>query len=143
MDTQSSRKHVQWTTPETAPAVQGRREFFTYRSLQVDGASDGAMRAHITASVKRMTGPTGWHYHICESQFGYVLQGWIDLIFEDRRTVRLEAGDSIYIPGGVRHNETAVSDDFEILEVCVPASFGTEACEAPDWEKEAQPEDAA
>jgi len=129
---------VQWTTPETAQAVPGRREFFTYRSLQVDDASAGAMRAHITASVKQMTRPTGWHYHDCESQFGYVLKGWVDLVFEDRRKVRLSAGDSIYIPGGIRHNETDVSNDFEILEVCVPAAFGTQPCNPPDWATEVE-----
>ena len=46
-------------------------------------------------------------------------------------TIRVKAGESIYIPGGLKHNEIATSDDFEILEVSVPADMGTEACDPP------------
>ena len=55
-----------------------------------------------------------------------------DLEFEGGETVRVKAGESIYIPGGLRHNEIATSDDFQILEVSVPADMGTETCPAPD-----------
>jgi quercetin dioxygenase-like cupin family protein len=43
----------------------------------------------------------------------------------------VKAGESIYIPGGLKHNEIATSDDFEILEVSVPAEMGTESCDPP------------
>jgi uncharacterized protein YjlB len=43
----------------------------------------------------------------------------------------VKAGDSIFIPGGLRHNETATSDDFQILEVSVPADMGTQPCDPP------------
>jgi quercetin dioxygenase-like cupin family protein len=78
-----------------------------------------------------MTQPTGWHYHVCESQFVYALRGWVDLAFEDGSTVRVKAGESIYIPGGLKHNELATSDDFQILEVSVPAEMATESCDPP------------
>jgi quercetin dioxygenase-like cupin family protein len=77
-----------------------------------------------------MAKPTGWHIHKCQAQLVYMLSGWIDLEFEDRR-VRIKAGDSIMIPGGTPHNETGTSDTFELLEVSVPADMGTEPCEAP------------
>jgi hypothetical protein len=35
------------------------------------------------------------------------------------------------IPGGMRHNETATSDRMDILEISVPAKFGTVVCEKP------------
>jgi uncharacterized cupin superfamily protein len=119
-------------TPETAPAVPGRREFFTYRDLGVAQASDGLMRAQIMSASRGMSRPTGWHYHVCEAQFIHVLKGWVDLAFEDGRAIRVEAGHSLFIPGGLRHNETATADELEILEVCVPADMGTVACEAPE-----------
>jgi hypothetical protein len=31
----------------------------------------------------------------------------------------------------MKHNETAMSDDFELLEVSVPADMGTVACDKP------------
>jgi quercetin dioxygenase-like cupin family protein len=78
-----------------------------------------------------MSKPTGWHYHVCESQFVYMLSGWLELEFADRPALRLEAGDSIFIPGGLPHNETRTSDAFELLEVSVPADMGTVSCAAP------------
>lgn len=110
--------------------VKGRREFFTYRDLGATDGSKGHMRAQITAAKAGMTKPTGWHYHECDSQFVYVLKGWLDLEFEDG-PVHLEAGDSVYIPGGTPHNETRTADDFEILEISSPAQMGTKPCEAP------------
>ena len=56
----------------------------------------------------------------------------VDLEFEDGQSIRLQAGESLYIPGGLRHNEIATSDTLEILEVSVPADMGTVACEAPE-----------
>jgi quercetin dioxygenase-like cupin family protein len=78
-----------------------------------------------------MTQPTGWHYHVCEGQFVYMLSGWVDLEFEDGQKLRLQSGESLYIPGGLRHNETAASRDLELLELSVPADMGTVACDPP------------
>ena len=38
-----------------------------------------------------------------------MLSGWVDLEFEDGQKLRIESGESLYIPGGLRHNETAAS----------------------------------
>ncbi len=110
--------------------VQGRRDFFTYRELGVTEATHGRMRAQVTAAEQGMSKETGWHYHTCEAQFVYMLEGWMDLEFEDR-TIRLHAGDSVMIPGGAKHNETGTSAGFQLLEVSIPAEMGTVPCEAP------------
>lgn len=119
-------------TPDTAPEVPGRREFFRYRDLLVMQATGGRMRAQVMSSSQGMSRPTGWHYHVCEAQFVYGLKGWVDLEFEDGRKVRLNAGESLLIPGGMKHNETATSDEFELLEVSVPGEMGTVPCDPPD-----------
>ena len=121
-----------YATPTTAQSVPGRRSFFTYRDLGVNAASSGRIRAQIMATSEGMSKPTGWHYHVCEGQFVYALKGWVDLEFEDGQTIRLQAGESLYIPGGLRHNEIATSDTLEILEVSVPADMGTVACDPPE-----------
>ena len=118
-------------TAESAPLVPGRREFFKYRDLGVAQASAGHMKAQVMTGIRGMTEPTGWHYHKCEAQFVYLLKGWVDLEFEDGRKLRIKAGESLYIPGGLKHNETGTSDDLEILEVAVPADMGTQACDPP------------
>ncbi|MEI8305180.1 MAG: cupin domain-containing protein [Burkholderiales bacterium] len=118
-------------TPETAPLVKGRREFFRYQDLMVAQATEGRMRAQVMSASRGMSQPTGWHYHVCEAQFVYALKGWVDLEFEDGRRIRLQAGESLLIPGGLRHNETATSDEFELLEVSVPGELGTVPCDPP------------
>jgi quercetin dioxygenase-like cupin family protein len=125
-------KKVAHATAATAPAVPGRRAFFTYRDLGVTAASNGQMRAQVMSASNGMTEPTGWHYHVCDGQFVHALAGWVDLEFEDGQTLRLHAGESLYIPGGMRHNETRTSDALEILEVSVPADMGTVACDPPE-----------
>jgi quercetin dioxygenase-like cupin family protein len=122
---------LSYATKDSAPFVAGRRAFFKYRDLGVTEASHGALRAQVMSAISGMTEPTGWHYHKCQGQFVYALKGWVDLEFETGEKIRLKAGESLFIPGGMRHNETDISDDLEILELSVPADMGTESCEPP------------
>ena len=125
-----------YATPTTAPLVEGRRSFFKYRDLGVTAASSGRLRAQVTSGADGMTQPTGWHYHVCEGQFVYMLSGSVDLEFEDGQTLHVQAGESLYIPGGLRHNEIRTSRDLELLEISVPADMGTVACDPPEgWPK--------
>ena len=118
-------------TADAPKVIPGRRDFFSYVDLGVADASNGAMKAQIMRSDKGLTSPTGWHYHVCQQQFIYIVKGWVDLTFEDGRSVRLKQGDSMLIPGGTRHNETGTSTDLEVLEVNTPAKFGTVPCDPP------------
>ena len=113
------------------PFSPGRRPFFKYRDLGVADASAGALRAQVMSSSQGMSRPTGWHYHECDGQFIYMLEGWVDLEFEDGRTIRVEKGDSLFIPGYLRHNEIRTSDKMEILEVSSPGQMGTTPCDPP------------
>jgi quercetin dioxygenase-like cupin family protein len=121
-----------YATPATAPFVEGRRSFLKYQDLGVTAASSGRMRAQVMSATAGMTKPTGWHYHVCDGQFVYTLKGWVDLEFEDGQSIRLQEGESLYIPGGLRHNEVRTSDTLELLEVSVPADMGTVPCNPPE-----------
>ena len=125
------RQQLAIATTENPTYVAGRREFFKYRELGVTEASNGAMRAQITEAKQGLSEPTGWHYHVCDQQFIYMIKGWVDLEFEDGRKVRLKQGDSMMIPGGTRHNETATSEEMDILEISVPAKMSTVVCDPP------------
>src|SRR3712207_3156435 len=114
------------------PLVGGRRKFFRYRDLGVADATGGTMRAQVMEAITGMTEPTGWHVHHCQAQFVYVIKGWVDLEFEDGTRTRLEAGDSVMIPGEMRHNEFGTSDDVEILALSVPGPRGTPPCDPPE-----------
>ena len=116
---------------DQATYVTGRREWMKYRELGVTKASDGRIRAQVTSASQALSEPTGWHIHLCEGQFVYMLSGWIDLEFAGDRVERVEAGDSVYIPGNTPHNEIATSNSFELVEISVPADMGTEPCNPP------------
>jgi len=139
MDT-TERPHESSTQPRmqllksfvsTTPQSPGRRPFFKYRDLGLEQASGGRMRAYHNTSIAGMTQATGWHYHTCEMQFVYVLKGKLIIEFEDGTVGTFTAGDSFFIPGGVRHNEIYVSEDKEALEVTVPGKIGTVNVERP------------
>jgi len=115
--------------------VRGRRDFFKYRDLGVADASAGALRAQVMSSSQGMSRPTGWHYHECDGQFIYMIKGWVDLEFEDGKTIRVEEGDSLFIPGYLKHNEIRTSEAMEILEVSSPGVMGTTPCEPPQGMK--------
>lgn len=112
-------------------AHTGRRAFFEYRDTGLGEASDGKYRAQVMRSTDVMES-TGWHYHVCDLQLVYVLKGWVDLEFAEGRVERLAEGGVMAIPGGMVHNEIAVSPDFEALEVASPADLGTVPVDAPD-----------
>src|ERR671921_854732 len=81
--------------------VAGRRDFFAYRDLGIGEASGGQMRGQVMKAITGMTQPTGWHYHTCDGQFVYALKGRVELEFETGETLRLEPGDSVFIPARV------------------------------------------
>ncbi|MBT4488916.1 MAG: cupin domain-containing protein, partial [Rhodospirillaceae bacterium] len=91
--------------------VPGRRSFMQYRELGLTAASGGKIRAQITTATQGLSEPTGWHVHLCDGQFVYMLRGWVELQFAGGRVERLTAGDSMYIPGDTPHNEIATSDE--------------------------------
>lgn len=127
----SGQRRMAHATEENSPPIPGRRHYMTYRDLGVTAASGGTMRAQIMSTTDSPSEPTGWHYHTCDGQFVYVLKGWVDLSFEDGTSIRLKANESIYLPKGWRHQETATSKELEILEVAVPAELGTVPCASP------------
>ena len=122
---------LSYTRAKQPKMTAGRREFFSYRDLAIKEASQGTMRGQVMKSITGMTQPTGWHYHTCDGQFVYLLNGWVELEFETGETLTFEKGDSVFIPGGLKHNELRTSDDFEALEVSIPGELGTVAVDPP------------
>ena len=111
-------------------AHTGRRSFFEYRDTGLESATSGNYRAQVMRATDVMD-TTGWHYHVCDLQFVYVLKGWVDLAFEGGRTERVAAGAALAIPPGMVHNELAASDDFEALEIVAPAHMDTVPVDTP------------
>ena len=121
MTIMSFHKSAEWKT--------GLRTYFEYRDLGIVEASKGKVLAHILRAREPCSGPGGYHTHDLEFQMNYMLRGWIRIEFEDLGEVRFEAGDSWHQVPNVKHEVLEYSEDPEVIEICMPAEFPTEAAQ--------------
>lgn len=103
-----------------APVLPGSRDWVEYRVFGVEEASDGLVSTRIKRTTSALEEPTGWHHHACDFVWEWVIEGWVDIQFEDGTERRLEAGSVLFMPGGYGHNEVASSDGVEMVELCIP-----------------------
>jgi quercetin dioxygenase-like cupin family protein len=104
---------------------RGLRSFFEYRDLGVKEATQGQVVAHVIRAASGTDFSSQAHFHITTFQMVYILKGWIEFEYEGQGIVRLEAGSCVYQPPEIRHREVGHSEDIEMLEVVLPASFKT------------------
>ena len=129
-DGQTPGKSVVASFGENPQFVAGRRAWVKYRELGVTQATGGAMRAQVIhAGTSNQA--TGWHLHRCDTQFLYVISGAIHIAFNPETIFRLQAGDSLMIPGGTVHYELGLPEGVEVLEISLPADMGTENVASP------------
>src|ERR1700722_6693208 len=109
---QRPKLHVSRQGPTAWVKGAGRRECQIYRDMGMRDATHGRVKLAGNRIVKATDHKeTGWHYHTCEFQIRYILNGWVEIQFEELGTIKLHAGDAICIPPFMPHNETRVSDD--------------------------------
>ena len=113
----------------------GPRADVEYRDLGLAAATHGRIGIKHIRAIARLPHATGWHWHDMSAHFVYVLKGWIRFRFAGvAGDVTVEAGSGLSQPAGVAHNVVARSDDFEVLEINVPAQYGTYDLAAPPGE---------
>ncbi len=104
----------------------GPRADAEYRDLGLAAATGGRIGAKHIRAFKPFPQETGWHWHDMTGHFVYVLKGWISFRYEGvAETVTVKAGGCLSQPGGVAHNVVARSDDLELIEINLPAAYGT------------------
>jgi quercetin dioxygenase-like cupin family protein len=109
---------------------RGLRSFFEYRDLGIKQATGGRVVAHVIRAAEGTAFASQPHQHDAQFQLVYVLKGWVEFEYEGQGVVRLEAGSSVYQPPLIRHRELGHSDDLELLEIVMPADFGTSEVDA-------------
>ena len=102
------------------------RSYFLDRDTGVAGATGGK----VTALVHRANGPCPpgpleMHYHDVEFQMNYVLKGSCRFHFDGEGEVEFGPGDVWVQPPGIHHQVIWFSEDFEVLEIVMPAEFDT------------------
>ena len=113
----SHAKDAQWE--------RGLRSFFEYRDLGIKEATAGKVIAHVIRAIPGVQAMPQRHHHEVEFQMVYVLKGWIRFEYEGVGEVTLTAGTCVHQPPGIRHTELGHSDDLELVEIVMPAEFGT------------------
>ncbi len=104
----------------------GPRADAEFRDLGLAAATDGRIGARHIRAVGPFDQETGWHWHDMSGHFVFVLRGWITFRYAGRQgEVVVAQGDCLSQPGGVPHNVIARSDDLELIEINMPAQFGT------------------
>ena len=104
----------------------GLRSFFQYRDLGIGKATNGEFGAHVIRVSGPCDGGTGKHRHVLGFQMVYVLKGTCQFWYDGQGTVDMEPGDCVYHPPGIEHELRSCSADCEMLEITMPAEFGTE-----------------
>ncbi len=104
----------------------GLRVYREYRDLGIAAATGGRVHAHIIRTTAPCPeGGSGMHYHELEFQMVMVRKGRSTVWFEGQGEVDFEEGDAWIQPPGIRHNVLSYSDDYEVLEITLPAGFET------------------
>ncbi len=121
---QSNLNLVEWS--DDGFTRDGPRADVEYRDLGLAAATGGRIGAKHIRAFKPFPQETGWHWHDMTGHFVYVLKGWISFRYEGvEETVTVRAGGCLSQPGGVPHNVVARSDDLELIEINLPAAYGT------------------
>jgi quercetin dioxygenase-like cupin family protein len=107
----------------------GLRPFFDYRPLGLEKLTGGKVGAHVIRAKAGKHADAPRHTHTLDFQFVYVLKGWAIFEYEGYGEHRLVEGSTVYQPPGIKHKEIAHSDDFEVLEITMPADFETRTAE--------------
>ncbi len=104
----------------------GLRSYARYRDLGIAAATGGRVQAHVIRMIPPVTDEVRKaHYHDVEFQMVYVLKGSMTTDFDGQGPVTMRAGSCWIQPPKIKHTVLDYSDDCEVLEIILPADFGT------------------
>jgi quercetin dioxygenase-like cupin family protein len=106
---------------------KGLRGFLEYRDLGVADATNGRFSANVGRALHahKPGQEAPLHYHTIGFHFTYVLKGWMRTYYEGLGEVVLRAGDTVTYEGEIVQAHTEYSEDYEVLQVTMPADFPT------------------
>ena len=106
---------------------KGLRAFLEYRDLGAVEATEGRFNANVARAIhaKKSSTNAPLHYHTLGFHLTYVLRGWMRTYYEGVGEIILKAGDCVTYEGEVPQSHTEHSEDFEVLQVTMPAEFPT------------------
>ncbi len=109
---------------------EGLRDFFLYKDLGVEGATHGAVIAHLVKANMAPEKGTGWHRHEADFHIVIMITGWARFMYGEQETL-VEAGDCVHQRPRIVHHLFDYSPDMEYLEIVGPADFTSIDMPAP------------
>ena len=104
----------------------GLRVYREYRDFGIAQATGGMVHAQIIRTTKPCPeGGSGLHYHDLDFQMVFCLKGKSKVWFDGEGELHFEAGDCWVQPPGIKHNVLYYSDDYEVMEITLPADYDT------------------
>ena len=100
---------------------------FVARDTTIGENTQGVAGVHV---AKRGEGTPVFARHDSDILFTFVMDGELTLEAEGHAAQRLGAGDAFVVPPGLKTRYADPSDDIELLEVSLPATFTTDIEEA-------------
>ena len=97
---------------------------FLYRDLGIADATGGAFCARVIRATPAANHAGDWHTHDHAFSLTYVLEGWLEVEFEDIGLQRVGPGDVICSWNGPRHRELGCGDGLTILSVTSARPMG-------------------
>lgn len=82
--------------------AEGARTVDSYRNVVLNRVNESCLR------LATFEGNYGWHFHPDSDELFVVVDGTLEIDFDEGRTLRLHAWDMITIPAGTRHRTRAV-----------------------------------
>jgi quercetin dioxygenase-like cupin family protein len=110
----------------------GLRKGSLYADLGLSEATGGQFHGEIikinpdNLGTDKEKQTTSMHRHHYDFQFNYVLAGEIDLVIEGEEKTTCRAGDTYFIPSRALHDETRVTEDFQVMQIYGPAKAQTD-----------------
>jgi quercetin dioxygenase-like cupin family protein len=103
------------------------RGFLEYRDLGVAEVTQGRFGANVARALHahRPGQDAPLHYHTLGFHFTYILKGWMRTYMDGVGEVVLHAGDSVTYEGEINQAHVEYSEDYEVLQVTMPADFPT------------------
>ena len=103
------------------------RDYTLSRDLGMAEATGGMVEAHVNRRGRPFNADevAHRHFHDIRFQLVYVLKGWSKMEFEGVGEVTMREGSCWIQPPGIKHTVLGFSDDYEILEMIIPAKYDT------------------
>ncbi len=125
-ETQPPQKFV-YSHLEDGSFEEGLRAYAQYRDLGMVEATNGMVRAHVIKLLPPFDAEevSKRHTHDVQFQFLYCLKGWMKGEY-DGQELMMREGSCWLQPPNIKHTVLGYSDDCELLEIIMPADFGTD-----------------